>query len=295
MSRRKPRVAVLDDEPKFVALMEEVLAEEGYRFVRASAGDPIEALAEARADVAIVDLHGIIDRGGVSLLRSLRADPRIESLPILVCSADIHQLRELATDLTDLPMVALLEKPFRIGALTGVLQGLLAGTMQMPSGGGSPDANASATLEAWLGRLGRSLRWAVADAWVPDFRPGMLRCAAAWVASAQLEPFAQVSRRTRLPAGGGLPGRIWVSGRAAWIEDLLSDLNFPRASAARRVMLVSAAAVPVLDDGEIVGVVAAYDTRLRAPDTRSLDRLRVEVAEAGPMLRAAAGRPLPAK
>lgn len=290
VSRRRPRVAVLDDEPDFVDLMEEVLGDEGYRCIRMPLADPIEALAAARADVAVVDLRGVIaGGGGIGVLELVRADPRMATLPLLICSADVLQLRELAGQLTRLPHVALLEKPFRIEALTGVLARLLAGASHIPAVGGRADPNVAATLEAWLGRLGRSLRWAAVDAWVPDQRPGMLRCAAAWVAAAQLEPFAQVSRRTRLPAGAGVPGRVWVSGRATWIEDLLGDLNFPRLLAARKVRLVSAAAVPVMDGDEVVGVVAGYDTRLRRGDSRSLDRLRQAVVDAAPMFRAASG------
>ena len=290
MSRRRPRVAVLDDEPDFVDLMEEVLGDEGYRCIRTPLADPIEALAAARADVAIVDLRGVIaDGGGTGVVELLRADARLATLPVLICSADVVELRELAGQLTRLPHVALLEKPFRIEALTGVLARLLAGSSHIPALGRRADPNVAATLEAWLGRLGRSLRWAALDAWVADQRPGMLRCAAAWVAAAQLEPFAQVSRRTRLPAGAGVPGRVWVSGRATWIEDLLGDLNFPRLPAARRVRLVSAAAVPVMDGYEVVGVVAGYDTRLRRGDPRSLDRLRQAVADAAPMFRTASG------
>jgi GAF domain-containing protein len=270
--------------------MEEVLGDEGYRCIRMPLADPIEALAAARADVAVVDLRGVIaGGGGIRVLELVRADPRMATLPLLICSADVLQLRELAGQLTRLPHVALLEKPFRIEALTGVLARLLAGSSHIPPAGGRADPNVAATLEAWLGRLGRSLRWAVVDAWVPDQRPGMLRCAAAWVAAAQLEPFAQVSRRTRLPAGAGVPGRVWVSGRATWIEDLLGDLNFPRLPAARKVRLVSAAAVPVMDGDEVVGVVAGYDTRLRRGDSRSLDRLRQAVVDAAPMFRAASG------
>src|SRR5690606_26611469 len=131
------------------------------------------------------------------------------------------------------------------------------------------------------------------DAWVPDTRPGMLRCAGTWVASTRLSAFAQVTRRTLLPFGGGLPGRIWVSARPAWIEDISGDMNFPRLPTARRSGLVSAAAVPITDREELVGVVAAYDQRLRRRNDEALEDLHRSTHEAGPLLRAAAGLPPP--
>ena len=203
-------------------------------------------------------------------------------------------LREHAGELAALPNVASLEKPFRIDALIGALDRLLTGTTALApaaSGRRRPDATAVAALEGLLGRIGRSLDWSVTDAWVPDSRPGLLRCAGTWTSAQELEPFAVVSRRIRLPFGGGLPGRVWASGRPAWAEDLASDLNFPRLPTAQRIGLVSAAAVPVTLDGQIAGIIAGYSTRERAQDGSALADLVAATQEAGPMLRAAAGLP----
>jgi CheY-like chemotaxis protein len=291
VSVRRPRIAVLDDDEEFAELMQVLLEEEGLAYVRAAPAkdgdDPVAALATCRADAAVVSLRP--PDGGVAIIKAIRAHPKLRRLPVLVCSADIQLLRQEAGTLAALENVAALEKPFRIDALAGALERLLAGSLHPPSLGAEPDTGALQALEAWLARLGATLRWPVLDAWVPDARPGMLRCAAAWAASAKLNAFAQVSRRTLLPFGGGLPGRIWVSGRAAWVEDLADDLNFPRLPTARRTGLVSAAAVPVLESGAIVGVVAGYDQRLRGRDVAELERLRMAAEDAGPILRAAAG------
>ena len=98
-----------------------------------------------------------------------------------------------------------------------------------------------------------------------------------------------VSRRIRLPLGGGLPGRVWASGRPAWAEELGSDMNFPRLPTAQRVGLHSGAAVPVWVGESIAGIVAGYSTRRRAPDPAALDRLAQEAEVTGPILRAGAG------
>ena len=282
-----PRVAVLDDDREFAELMHALLEEEGYSCVTLSAGsDAIEVLATQPSDVVMI---GLRPSDGIGVVHRIRAHPRLAALPLLVCSTDVQELRDHAAELASLDNVAAMEKPFRIDALTGALERLLAGAFHPQPSPADPDADAAAELGTWLARVGTSLRWPALDAWVPDARPGMLRCVAAWTASARLAPFAQVSRRTLLPFGGGLPGRIWASGRAAWVEDISDDLNFPRLPSARRAGLVSAAAVPVLDGGEIVGVIAGYDQRLRSRDFAELERLRAAAAEVGPMLRAAAG------
>ncbi|MGH2418632.1 MAG: GAF domain-containing protein, partial [Candidatus Limnocylindria bacterium] len=286
----RPRVAVLDDDDEFVAMMEVLLTEEGFDFVRAPLGpDVVNWLGASGPDVAVVDLRGVSEGGGLEIVRRIRADPRLAAMPVLVCSADIDLLRARAADLAAVRHVASLEKPFRIDAVIGALGRLLSGAAAAPVARGRPDPGAVASLAATLERIGRSLRWAVTDAWVPDTRPGMMRCAAAWASTPELEPFARLSRRIRLPYGGGLPGRVWASGRPTWAEDLAGDMNFPRLPTAERVGLVSAAAVPVMDGDEIAGVVAGYATRARKRDAAALDLLREAASESVEQLRAAAG------
>ncbi len=286
MVRRTPRVAVLDDDDEFADLMQALLVEEGFSYVRLEAA-PLDTLLEQAADVLVLDLRTESDEGGLETLERIRSDRRLKDLPVLVCSADIQQLRAIAEKLALMPAVTALEKPFRIEALTGALERLLAGSRHRPprTSVAAPEGKDAERLAAWLGELGLALRWPVLDAWVPAARPGFLRCAAAWAASRRHGAFVQLSRRTLLPFGGGLPGRIWASGRAAWIEDLSSELNLPRQPIARRLGLVSAAGVPVMDGDDVIGVLAAYDQRLRPRDSAELDRLRAAAIQAGELLR----------
>lgn len=290
MGVRLPRVVVIDDDEEFVALMQALLEEEGYAFLRTapSGTDPVDEVAAAEADAAILDLRGVAPDGGLALLARIRAHPDLGALPVLVCSADIRELRGNAERLAAMPGVGALEKPFRIEALVGALERLLAGSTHPPAIG-APDPGAAERIGHLLAEIGSSLRWPSLDAWVPDGRPGMLRCVAAWAALSGLSAFTQVSRRTLLPFGGGLPGRVWTSGRATWIEDLGADMNFPRLPVARRGGLVSAAAVPVGGEQGLCGVVAAYDQRLRPRDDGELRRLGDRVDAVTDLFRAAAG------
>jgi len=239
--------------------------------------DLADVLAEGRFELAIIDVHG---RGREDLreIERLRGDPRLEALRILVCSADIQLLRDHAALLASLPGVAALEKPFRFEMLAGVLERLLSGSVR-PRPGTDPDRAAVADLEAWLEELGGRLRWPVLDVWIADPRPGLLRCIAAWTSTSAFEPFAALSRRMHLPVGGGIPGRVWASGRPIWVEDLAGDLNFPRLAGARRVGLVAAGAAPVVDGRTTLAVLGAYTTMPRAADASVISRLEAEGAD----------------
>src|SRR5262245_39415285 len=61
----------------------------------------------------------------------------------------------------------------------------------------------------------------------------------------RLTEFVDFSRHTAFAPGVGLPGRVWASGRPAWIPDVVVDTNFPRAAAADRVGLHAAFGLPI--------------------------------------------------
>jgi hypothetical protein len=68
-------------------------------------------------------------------------------------------------------------------------------------------------------------------------------------------PAAAVARNGRgqssrhIPHGVGLPGRVWSTGRAAWIADVVHDPNFPRAAAAAKDGLHGAFGFPIIGPG----------------------------------------------
>src|ERR671932_817585 len=86
-----------------------------------------------------------------------------------------------------------------------------------------------------LRAIGESLDWEFGAVWEPGVdRPQTLHCIETWQATGASDAFASLSRATVLTGGGGLPGRVWLSGEPAWITDIHVDSNFPRAPAARR-------------------------------------------------------------
>jgi serine phosphatase RsbU (regulator of sigma subunit) len=69
----------------------------------------------------------------------------------------------------------------------------------------------------------------------------------------------------------GLPGRIWATGRAAWIPDVTKDANFPRASVAGPEGLRGAVGFPLFDAMEFLGVMEFFSRDVREPDQEVLN------------------------
>ena len=76
----------------------------------------------------------------------------------------------------------------------------------------------------------------------------------------------------------GLPGRVWASGKSAWIPDLVKDNSFLRLVAASEAGLHCAFACPVIIGDRTLGVIEFYAHRVREPDS---DLLEMMVSAAG--------------
>jgi PAS domain S-box-containing protein len=112
-----------------------------------------------------------------------------------------------------------------------------------------------------------ALDWEHGALWSLDAGAGVLRCVHTWHLPTLLLPEVEdISRRTALAPGVGLPGRVWASGEAAWVPDVVADPNFPRAAIARKEGLHAAFALPILTNRRVVGVMEFFSREIREPD-----------------------------
>ena len=140
-------------------------------------------------------------------------------------------------------------------------------------------AAASAILRAVCDNLG----WRVSALWLIDPDLQRLRCLAVW--ADDLGPattaFAVATKETLFSSGVGLPGRVWATGKAAWIENVADDPNFPRASVAAKGGIRGAFAFPICLGGEVLGVIECFNRTVIAPDTDLLRTMSTVGSQVG--------------
>jgi signal transduction histidine kinase/HPt (histidine-containing phosphotransfer) domain-containing protein len=134
----------------------------------------------------------------------------------------------------------------------------------------------SGTLDEAMPRIletvGQSLGWVMGARWTVDASARVLRCAEIWVAPRwKLDAFVEASRRATFPRGVGLPGRVWKDGTAAWISDVVTDENFPRAAAAATAGVHGAFAFPIASRSGCLGVMEFFSPEFRSPDEDVLE------------------------
>ncbi len=121
------RIAVVDDEPSILDLLQEVLADEGYEaylFPGGAADYP--RVRDLAPDAIILDIRMEDSWTGWNMLDRMRRDDVLGATPVIVCSGDLPLLRERAADLERLG-AAVLVKPFDLDDLLALLDRAFGG------------------------------------------------------------------------------------------------------------------------------------------------------------------------
>jgi CheY-like chemotaxis protein len=122
-----PRITVVNDNELFLALMHDLLSEEGYdvRIVDAD-GVTIESIAATDPDLLVIDLRlGSTAPSGWDVLLMVRAHEPLRDVPVVLCSADLVELHSRADEMAAIADVHVLEKPFRIEEAEELVRRLL--------------------------------------------------------------------------------------------------------------------------------------------------------------------------
>ncbi len=90
---------------------------------------------------------------------------------------------------------------------------------------------------------------------------------------ARFATFRQVTDVTHFARGMGLPGRVFASGKPAWIIDVTQDSNFPRANLAKDIGVKAGFAFPVLVGTEVVAVLEFFSAEAVEPNEPLLDMM----------------------
>jgi PAS domain S-box-containing protein len=135
---------------------------------------------------------------------------------------------------------------------------------------GSVRKGGSKVIQSICNRLG----WITGGIWMRDGMGDRLSLLDLWHdPAADVSPFVTASQSLTFERGVGLPGRVWATRRSHWVQDVVNDANFPRAAQAAASHLHGALALPILNQGEVLGVIEFFSSRIEEPDDDLLDTM----------------------
>ncbi len=116
--------------------------------------------------------------------------------------------------------------------------------------------------------------WQTGALWTVEPHLDLLQCVSVWHISPPSSPeFEAATRNHSFARGDGFPGRVWASGRPAWIPDITAGNTIPRAPAAARGGLRACLGFPIAVGGSVVGVMEFFSREIREPDQKLLEML----------------------
>ncbi|HEX7172588.1 MAG TPA: response regulator [Candidatus Limnocylindria bacterium] len=124
------RVSVIDDSPEFLLLMSDLLASLGHQMTGFEAvGASIESIVASDPQLLIVDLRlrdGAEKISGWELVVLARSHRELLSTPVILCSADVWELKQRTRDLEQITGVHVRTKPFDVDEMCDLVQHLVA-------------------------------------------------------------------------------------------------------------------------------------------------------------------------
>jgi len=127
LSKKRARIAVIDDDTTFLQLMDDLLSGEGYEvLIWKEADTAYEMVKRERPDLVVLDIRMDRAENGWDILNLIKLDPDTEDTPVLVCSADVRALHAQTENFAR-EDIRSLEKPFNLDALLAHIEAALAG------------------------------------------------------------------------------------------------------------------------------------------------------------------------
>ena len=121
------RILVVNDTQEILELFDDLLTSFGHEVTLMSfAPNELDRIKQADPDLIIIDfILGSREMDGWQLVQKLKMDRDTERVPIIVCTAAVHEVREQEGYLTGQGIVVLL-KPFSIDQLGVALEKVFA-------------------------------------------------------------------------------------------------------------------------------------------------------------------------
>jgi PAS domain S-box-containing protein len=118
------------------------------------------------------------------------------------------------------------------------------------------------------------LGWDAGAFWTPDPHAGVLRCLESWhLPTVPEAAWGAFCRGQTFPPGVGLPGRVWNSGRPAWVADVSKGAPGPPAPVVAPEWAHGAVGCPVRLGGETLGVLGFFSHEVREADDDLLEMM----------------------
>lgn len=296
----KADILVVDDNPENIKLFIQILSSQRFK-VRVSVNGK-HALNSAQSnppDLILLNIN-IPEINGYEVCQQLKADERTRNIPVIFISAvdetidkvnaftvggadyiskpfdtlEVlarieNQLRHRKLQLQLIEQNKLLHKYLESRRQAEVEIRLLLATTQAIS----RCNDIHSALQAVLQLVCKTIQWDYGEAWVPDDDDKALVCSEGWYGiDSSLSDFINQSLTITFNRNIGLQGKIWVSQKPEWIEDISQEKElfffYPNLM---DTGLKSVFGIPILLEKQVLAILVFFQRKLTNKNSRIID------------------------
>jgi diguanylate cyclase (GGDEF)-like protein/PAS domain S-box-containing protein len=140
-------------------------------------------------------------------------------------------------------------------------------------------------LRTLLGSICGAENWECGRYFGVDEGLGRMRFQEGWATDGPMRAFLERSKQVTFEKGEGLVGEVWARCEPIWIADGANDPRVKMKQLAREAGVHGVLVHPVAFEGRVIGVLSFSSGKLREPDERLLQTLRIIGAQLGQFLR----------
>jgi PAS domain S-box-containing protein len=144
--------------------------------------------------------------------------------------------------------------------------------------------NFDAAVAVTLRGVCETIGWNFAEAWIPNSQGKTLQLSNAWYSGKKdMLVFREASQNFSFSRHMGIPGRIWATQKAEWIEDVSEQplKTFLRADLAKQVGLKAALGIPIVAHEKVIAVCVFYTSIPCKEDRRMVELVKSVVKQLG--------------
>ncbi|MEC4983856.1 MAG: diguanylate cyclase [Oscillatoria sp. PMC 1068.18] len=291
----KGDLLIVDDNPHNLRLLATLLVEKGYKVRKAINGQlALTAVRTTHPELILLDIN-MPEINGFEVCKQLKANPETSEIPIIFLSAlneAVDKVKAFEVGGSDY-----ITKPFQFPEVLARVENQIArknlqNQLQQQTRklalqnlilqqeieerkrveaeirfllttskaiSNSPDFHAA--LEVTLRQVCEIINWDFGEAWIPNEQGTMLESSRGWYGrNSSLRKFRQKSEKLTFAPNVGLAGRIWLSQKPEWIEDIsnVSKKICIRSRIADEVNLKATFGVPIIVDDLVLAIIVLY-------------------------------------
>ncbi|MEM9922315.1 MAG: PAS domain S-box protein [Cyanobacteria bacterium P01_D01_bin.50] len=131
------------------------------------------------------------------------------------------------------------------------------------------------------------INWDFGEAWIPSSDGRVLDYCLGWYGNQNgLDEFCRYSETITFSKGLGIPGIVWESKQAQWLEDISqTQTRFIRKEIALKLGLKSCFAVPILNGDEVLAVLMIFKCSTKSRDKRLLELVSAVASQLGELIK----------